>query len=52
MLNVLRHPSSLVDKDAAAQPRAAHLGGSLVSFLLASIPLYKMNPGVAVRYFS
>jgi hypothetical protein len=38
MLNVLRHPSSLVDKDAAAQPRAARMGGSLVSFLLTNIP--------------
>jgi hypothetical protein len=39
MLNVLRHPSSLVDKDAAAQLRAARKGGSLVSFQLASISL-------------
>jgi len=41
MLNVLRHPSSLVDKDAAAQPRAARMGGSLVSFLLLNIHLEK-----------
>jgi hypothetical protein len=35
MNNLLRHPSSLVDKDAAAQRRAARMGGSLFSFLLA-----------------
>jgi len=50
MLNVLRHPSSLVDKDAAAQPRAARMGGSLVFFLLTTIPFYKKNLGFAVRY--
>jgi hypothetical protein len=38
MLNVLRHPSSLVDKDASAQRRAARMVGSLVSFLLTNIP--------------
>jgi len=30
MTNVLRHPSSLVDKDAAAKPRAVRMDGSLV----------------------
>ena len=44
MLNALRHPSSLVDKDAAAQPRAVRMGGSLVFFLLTTIPVYCSPP--------
>lgn len=46
MMNVLRHPSSLVDKDAAAQPRAVLMDGSLVPLLLTSTHLLREACGI------